>query len=210
MIHSISEMLRKMPPVLLLALVCVGCKTVRETTPARTATEQLLLGTAAEHATEDRFFQWLAGKKVFVEDKYFEAYDKGNAISLIRERISSSGAFLVKTDDKADTIVEIRSPALSMDNSSMLVGLPAMTLPIPLAGPVSTPELALYKDSKADSVAKFGLFAYERESGKHVETADPMLGQSYLHNYKVLFISWKRTDVPELKKAKKKKAEKGS
>ena len=74
MIQSISEVSRKFAVPCLLALLCVGCKTVRETTPARTATEQLLLGTAADHATEDRFFQWLAGKKVFVDDKYFECF----------------------------------------------------------------------------------------------------------------------------------------
>ncbi len=179
-----------------------GCKTARETNPARTATEQLLLSTAAEHATEDRFFAWLTGKKVFVEDKYFDSYDKGNAISLIRERLSSSGALLMKTDDKADIIVEIRSDALSTDNSSTLLGIPTMTVPVPLAGPLQTPEIALYKDSKSDSVAKFALFAYERESGRHLQTSDPMLGSAYLHQYKIIFISWKRTDVPELGKPK--------
>lgn len=182
-----------------------GCTTVRETTPARTATEQLLLSTAAEKATADRYFAWLTGKKVFVEEKYFDSYDKGNAISLIRERISASGALLVKSDDKADTIVEIRSDALSMNNSSTLLGVPAMTVPIPLAGPVQTPELALYKDGKSDSIGKFALFAYERESGKYLHTADAMLGRAHLHLYKVLFISWKKTDVPELAKPKRTK-----
>ena len=182
-----------------------GCTTVKETTPARTATEQLLLSTATQSATEDRYFAWLTGKKVFVEEKYFDSYDKGNAISSIRERISASGAFLVSTQDKADTIIEIRSAALSMNNSSTLVGVPAMTVPIPLAGPVTTPELSLYKDAISDSIAKFALYAYERESGKYIESAGPMVGKAYLHLYKVLFISWKRTDIPELSKPKKRK-----
>ena len=181
------------------AAIC-GCTTVRQSTPARTATEQLLLSTAARSATEDRDFAWLSGKKVFVEDKYFESYDKGNAIGLLRERISISGGLLVKTDDKADIIVEIRSPVLSMDNSTTLIGLPAMTVPVPLAGPLQTPEIAFYKNERSDSLAEFALFAYQRESGKYIESADPMLGRARLHIYKVLFISWKRTDVPELKK----------
>ena len=183
------------------ATMC-GCTTVRQSTAARTATEQLLLSTAAQSATEDRVFAWLAGKKVFVEDKYFESYDKGNAISQIRERISASGGLLVKTDDKADTIVEIRSPVLSMDNATTLVGVPAMTIPVPLAGPVQTPEIAFYKNERSDSLAEFALFAYQRESGKYIESADRMLGRARLHLYKILFISWKRTDVPELKKQK--------
>ncbi len=186
------------------SFIC-GCTTVRETTPARTATEQLLLSTATQNATEDRYFAWLTGKKVFIEDKYFDSYDKGNAISAIRERIAASGAFLVSTQGTADFIIEIRSAALSMNNSSTLVGIPAMTVPIPLAGPVTTPEISLYKDSISDSIARFALYAYERESGKYVESAGPMVGKGYLHIYKVLFISWKRSDVPELSKAKKHK-----
>jgi hypothetical protein len=187
----------------ILAAALCGCTTVRESTPPRTATEQLLLSTAAQSATEDRDFAWVSGKKIFVEEKYFESYDKGNAIGLLRERLSASGARLVKTDTQAEIIVEIRSPVLSMNNSSTLIGVPAMTVPVPLAGPLQTPEIALYKNSLADSIAKFALFAYERESGRYVASADPMLGRAQLHLYKVLFISWKKTDVPELKKPKK-------
>ncbi len=188
--------------LLILPFGICGCRTTKDTTPARTATEQLLLSTAAERAVEDRDFAWLAGKKVFVEDKYFESYDKGNAISLIRERLSASGALLVKTDDKADTIVEIRSPALSMDSSVTLLGIPNMTVPVPLAGPLQTPEIAIYKSEVWDSIGKFALYAYERESGRYLQSANIMEGTAYLHRYKIMFISWKRTDVPELKKQK--------
>jgi len=175
-----------------------GCSTIKESSPPRTATEELLLSTAADRALEYTSFPWLDGKKVFVEDKYFESYDKGHAVSLLRERFSASGALFVKTDDKADVIVEIRSDALSMDIADLLAGLPAMALPIPLAGPVTTPEIVLYKSHRSDAVTKVALFAYERASGRYLESAGPMLGRAYLHLYKVLFVSWRRTDVPEL------------
>ena len=126
-------------------------------------------------------------------------------MSLLRERISASGAFLVKTDDKADVIVELRADALSMDLADFLVGIPAMAVPIPLAGPVTTPKVALYKSHKFDSITKVALFAYERASGRYVESAGPMLGRAYLHLYRVVFVSWKRTDVPEFHKQHKKK-----
>jgi hypothetical protein len=186
-----------LPCPLLIALVS-GCSTVKESTPARTATEQLLLSSATERALEDTHFPWLDGKKVFLEDKYFESYDKGMAVGLMRQRVSASGALLMKTDDKADVIVEIRSDALSMDMAEMLVGVPAMAVPIPLAGPVTTPEIVLYKSHRSDSIAKFALFAYERASGHYLESAGPMLGRAYLHLYKVLVVPWRRTDVSEL------------
>ena len=132
-----------------------GCSTVKESTPPRTATEELLLSTATDRAIEPARFPWLDGKKVFVEDKYFESYDKGHAVSLLRERISASGALLVKTNDKAEVIVELRANALSMDLADLLVGIPAIPLPISLAGPViTTPEVALYKSHKFDSITK--------------------------------------------------------
>jgi hypothetical protein len=47
------------------ALVSGGCVSVRQTDPARTATEQLLLSTAADRATEEMDLAQFARKKVF-------------------------------------------------------------------------------------------------------------------------------------------------
>jgi hypothetical protein len=189
-----------------LAAALCGCHTVRESTPPRTATEQLLLSTAADNALAGQRFSWLAGKKTFVEDKYFEGYDKGYAIGLLRERFAASGALLVKAEDKAEVVVEIRSGVLSMDNSERLVGVPAMTVPIPLAGPVTTPEVAFYRCKRSDSVVKIALFAYERPSGHYLQTVKPMLGRAQLRLYKALVFSWQKTDVPELSRPSKPKA----
>ncbi len=193
-----KEVLKLMPVVCVVVVYC-GCTTVRESTPSRTATEQLLLSTATEHALEDQRFPWLEGKKTFVDDRFFESYDKGNAVSAIRERIAASGAFLVKTQEYADVVVEVRSPVLSMDNSDTILGIPAMSLPIVLTGmPIQTPEIALYKAKKSNTLAKFALFAYERPSGQYLRSVNPMMGRSYLRLYKIVFVSWQKTDVPEL------------
>ena len=175
-----------------------GCKSVKDSLPARTATEQLLLSTATDSALENASFPWLDGKRVFVEEKYFESYDKGYAVGLIRQRLSASGALLVKADDRAEVIVEIRSGALSMDSSQTLFGLPAMTLPVPLSGMVPTPQIGLYVKDSFDSAAKIALFAYERPSGRYLQSAGPMEGRAYLRRYKLLFVTWRRSDVPEL------------
>ena len=170
---------------LLFAVVVSGCHSVKTSEPPRTAVEQLLLSTAANGAMRTVDFSWLEGRKVFVEDKYFESYDKGFAVGVIRERLSASGALLVRTNDKADVIVEIRSGALSVHSSQTLFGLPTLGLPIPLAGPVQTPELAIYKSQLSDSIAKFALFAYERETGKYIHASAPMLGHAHYHLYSV-------------------------
>jgi hypothetical protein len=189
---------RKLVCCLAFATALCGCHTVRESVPPRTATEQLLLSTAADKAMVHQRFDWLEGKKTYVEDKYFEGYDKGYAVGLIRERLSANGALLVKHVSKAEIVVEIRSGALSMDNSEWLIGIPAMTVPLPLAGPVQTPELALYKRKDSDSIAKLVLFAYKRKSEQYLRSVKPMLGRAQLRTYKVLIFSWRKTDVPEL------------
>ena len=194
---------------LCLAAAFCGCRTVRESTPARTATEQLLLSTAANNAVADQRFTWLEGKKTFVEDKYFESYDKGFVVGTIRERLAAGGALLVRSQEEAEVIVEIRSAALSMDNSDTLFGIPSMSLPIVLTGmPVQTPELALYKSKHSNALAKLALFAYERASGQYLRSVNPMLGRADLHLYKIVFISWRKTDVPELSHKHKPKAAK--
>jgi len=192
--------------LLLLAVIAgvSGCQSVKDSSPARTATEQLLLSTAADSALENARFSWLDAKRVFVEEKYFESYDKGYAMGLIRQRLSASGALLVKTEDKAEVIVEVRSGALSMDSSQTLVGLPAMTIPVPLTGAVPTPQIGLYVNDSFDSAAKIALFAYERPSGRYLQSAGPMVGRAYLHRYKLLFlVTWRKSNVPELSRQAK-------
>jgi hypothetical protein len=183
--------------LLLLSLVC-GCYTAKVSEPPRTALEQMLLSRAADLTMEQVDFTWLRGKKVFVEEKYFESYDKGYAISLIRQRISQDGGLLMSSNINAEVIVEIRSGGLGMSTSEALIGLPALTVPVPFSGAMQTPEIALYKNQTADSMAKFALFAYRRETGENLRSVWPVSGYAHFRLYKILGIAWRRTDVPQL------------
>jgi hypothetical protein len=176
-----------------------GCHSLEITQPKRSVAEQLLLSTATDRAVTGIDLTPLRHKSVFVEERYFKSYDKGYAIGCLRQAISESGARLVKTRNQADLIVEIRSGALGLDTRSTLIGIPAFTVPIPLAGPVSTPEIAFYKSQLSDSTAKFALFAYERESGDHVHSSGPLNGTAYFNHYLFLgFFNWRGTDIPQL------------
>jgi hypothetical protein len=185
-----------------LSFLLAACASVRRSEPPRTATEELLISQAAEQAMSRVDFQWLEGKKVFIEDKYFESYDKGQAVSLIRAKIALGGGLLTSTNDKADVIVEIRSGALSVNSSDFMIGVPSLTLPVPVSGPVTTPEIAFFKDMKDDGIAKFSLFAYGRETGAYTNASGPDSGRAHYYMYKLFGIGWTRTDVPELKKQK--------
>ena len=188
-------------PFLGLVLVAAtGCHTVKVSEPPRTAIEQLLLSYAADDALTDADFSWLRGKRVFLDESHFEGYDKGYPGGLLRQRIAAGGAILVKTDDKAEIIVEVRSGALSVNPSSSFFGLPAITIPIPLAGPVQTPQITIYQNQMWDSIAKFSLFAYARDTGQFLKASGPMDGYAHFYLGNFLFISWRKTNVPELMK----------
>jgi hypothetical protein len=176
-----------------------GCYTAKNSEPPRTATEQLLLSTASDNAMKDVDLEWVKGKKVYVEEKYFDSYDKGYVISLIRDHLSSAGALLVKTNAPSDVIVEIRSGGLGINSSEYMIGVPVITVPIPFSGPMQTPEIAFYKSQKADAIGKFALFAYVGDTGEHLKSEGPVSGYAHFHLYKALVVSWRRTNVPQLK-----------
>jgi len=179
-----------------------GCTTVRQTDPARTATEQLLLSTAADRAVEDVILSQFANKKVFLDTAYFDSYDSKYAIGAIRDALSRAGALLMAESKGSEITIEARSGALSTDDRTYLLGLPAMAIPIPLAGTVPTPEIALYKSSKQYSTAKFALLAYMTQSREHVFSSGAMVGRAFDNYFKIVFVPIHRTDVPEIKKKK--------
>jgi hypothetical protein len=186
------------------AFLVGGCTTIRTTDPVRTATEQLLLSTAVDHALQSSNFIAFANRKVFLDTTYFDSYDSKYAIGTIRDALSRAGAFLEDNVTNSDVIMEARSGALSTDDSTYLLGIPSIGVPIPLAGPLQTPELAFYKSDKQHSTAKIALVAYARESRAHVYSSGPLDGKSHNEHYKLLFFTWISTDIPEKQKSKKK------
>jgi hypothetical protein len=192
-----AKMLRNLA-ALILAGTATGCHTIRWTEPPRTATEQLLISTAADRALAGADFSWVKGQKVYLEDKYFESYDKGYAVGLIRERLAVEGARLQPAPATADLVVEIRSGALSINTASTLVGIPSAPAPV-VVGTIQTPEVSLYKSQRDDSISKIALFAYRRDTGDFVASSGTMAGGARFHIYDLLGVKWKRTDIPELK-----------
>ena len=140
---------------LIAAGLMTGCTTVKTTTTARSATEQLLLSTATDHAMQTTGLEMLAGHTVFVDGTYFDSYDAKYVLGTIRDGLSRAGARLTDKLTNSAVVLEPRSGALAIDESETMFGIPAVTLPIPLSG------------------------------------------KSYDHRFRVLFISWHRTDIPE-------------
>jgi hypothetical protein len=187
---------RRLRLCLAVTLALCGCTTERQTDPARTATEQLLISTAADRAANKLALQIPRNSQVFVDAADFEGVDSKYAIAAIRAHLIENGAKLVDDRAKADTIVEIRAGALSVNQDQMLVGIPQITLPIPLAGQLSTPEIALFKRDRRQGLAKFTAVGYRAADGSMIASSEPDYGQSHeTHWVVLLLVGWTTSDI---------------
>lgn len=185
--------------LLLLSIVgfgLAGCSTSHVTTPARSATEQLLISTAADQAAER-----LAGKlavqgSIYVDSAGVEGYDTKYAVSAVRDALLRHGAAMAENRDKAATIVELRVGALSVDSESSLLGIPSIDIPMPVGGSSSTPEISLFKKELTQGVAKIAATAYDRNSGTLVSSSGPQYGFSNRAEWVLLLmLSWDTNDL---------------
>jgi hypothetical protein len=179
----------------LLATFLSGCTTDRQTDPQRTATEQLLISTAADRAAQSLKLDLGPERKAFLDATNFEGIDGKYAIAAIRSSLLKQGTRFVGDKKDADTIVEIRAGALSIDKHETLVGIPAANIPIPLAGQLGTPEIALYKSQDQEGIAKFAATAYDAKDGRFLGESTPPLGHSHIKKRVIMVVSWIEDDV---------------
>lgn len=184
-------------PVIILTLMigAAGCSNIRESLPERTATEQLLISTAADRAIEKLDVDFAPGTRVWFDVSKFEAYDEGYVIGSLRAHLLTRGAALVPERTTADVVVEVRSGALSINESSNLVGMPAFEIPIPLAGMFELPEIALLKRHEQVGIAKLALSVYDATDGHYIDAVGPAYGLSWSDRWSVLGVGWTTSNV---------------
>ena len=182
-----------------LGLAPGACSTQKESAPSRTATEQLLISTAADRAMDGLDLTLAPGTKVFVNSENLEGTDSKYAVAAIRDHLLRQGAALVAERGQAEAVVEVRAGALSIDESETLFGIPSYEVPIPLAsGLLKLPEVALYKRKVRKGVAKIAATSYGTADGRLIDAADPEIGYSYTNESRVLvFFSWHSSDLPK-------------
>jgi len=184
--------------VLLLAgLGLAGCTTERASVPQRTATEQLLISTAADRAASELSLAIPANTRIFIDRQYFQGYDEGYALNALRTQFLRQGLDIVDDRKEAEAIITVASGALSTDEKALLIGIPALQLPFfPIGTSLSVPEIALFKTAQDKGVAKFVATGYDAKTGKLIATTDPQYGISHQTNHTVLlFFSWQTGDV---------------
>lgn len=184
------------PVLLAVAFVISACTSERRSAPSRTASEQMMISAAADRAAQNLSIAIPHGTPVFVDTTYFDGTDSKYAIGAIRDRLLRRGARLVNTRDAAEMVVEIRSGALSIDENALVVGIPQMEVPVPLAGSFAFPEIALFKRERRQGVAKFAATGYDAETGALISSSASDFGFSQQTQWNALFfLSWTTDDV---------------
>lgn len=182
---------------LIAGLSLSACTTERSSVPQRTATEQLLISTAADRAAGEMSLNIPRNTKVYIDHQYFQGYDQGYALNAIRTQFLRQGLAVVDDRKDAEAVVTVASGALSTDEKALLIGIPALQLPFfPIGTSVSVPEIALFKTAQDKGVAKFVATGYDAKTGKLIATSDPQYGISHQTNHTVLlFFSWQTGDL---------------
>lgn len=184
----------RLVPVLALAVILglTGCTTARVTEPGQTATEQLLISVAIDHAVDQLNPTIPAGTKVFVDAQYVDNAPGDAAlytkyfVASVRDRLLRQGARLVEDRKTADMVAELRTGGQSIDHHSLLIGVPAVPIPIPLVGTLSTPRIAFYSNDRHTGIAKLAITAYDKDGALTASTG-PTFGESNLTEWVVLF-----------------------
>ena len=150
--------------------VIAGCGTTRTTDTMRAASEMLLVSQAVDHAISKIDFSPLSGQTVFLDVSAVEkdVVDRGYLVSVVRQQLLAAGAMIQEERFRALYVVEIRSGAMGTDRHSLLVGTPAVSVPtiVPGLPGASIPEIALMKKNDQRGIAKIGVFAYNRITGR--------------------------------------------
>ena len=187
----------------LLSLTIAACATDRQTDPPRTATEELLVSTAVDHAVDQIKLPLPPDSKVFVDTQYFDSDGvvlPKYTISAVHDQLLRQGAHLVNDRKEADVVVEMRSGAQSIDYSTFLIGIPSFPLPIPFAGTLTFPEIAFFKISKQTGVSKLALTGYSQKEGSLTASSGPQYGESQRKAVMILFVSWTDSNLVPQKK----------
>lgn len=154
-----------------------GCGTTRVTDPPRTAVEQLLIAAAAEQAAAQLDFEFLAGRKVFLDDSMVDRVDKPFVVATVRAAALRAGVMFADKRDAAQYVIELRAGAVGVNRNDSLLGLPGTQVPTGSAV-IATPEVAAYKHTSQVGACSLAFVAYAREDGRFFYASGPVYGFS--------------------------------
>ena len=179
-------MKRSITYLCLIALIAsTGCSSTRTTDTARTGMEQLLISNAVDQTMRKTALPDVAGKTVYLEEKYLDSVDKGYIIGSMRRKLLNAGALLVDEKAGSQITMELCSGGVGTDNVESFIGSPGLTVP---GLPVELPEIRLYEKKSQFGTAKLGVVAYDTPSGQMVYDGSGTLARADDSNWSLFGI----------------------
>ncbi len=198
---SVPDSVRRARTLILIA-VLGGCTSDQVPEAARAPAEQQLAVTkAVDHAVDNLKLEIAPRTRVFVDSSFVDTEDKGivlpkYTIGAVRDLLLRTGANLVPERKEADLVAELRAGAQAVNRKNFLVGVPSFSIPIPMTGPLSTPEVALFKRDTQKGVSKIALTLLNAKTGALVDSTGASYGDSRLVRYQALLVfNWTNQDV---------------
>ncbi|MFI5032019.1 MAG: DUF6655 family protein [Reyranellales bacterium] len=199
--RGVPTLVRRVSLLLLFAALG-GCTSDQVPDASRAPAEQQLAMTkAVDHAVDNLKPEIAPHTRVFVDSSYVDTEDKGivlpkYTIGAVRDLLLRAGANLVPERKDADLVAELRTGAQAVNRKDMLVGVPSFSIAVPMAGPLSTPEIALFKRDTQKGISKIALTLLNAKTGALVDSTGARYGDSRLVRYQALLVfNWTRQDV---------------
>lgn len=158
-----------------MALILSGCGSRRVTDSPRTGSEQLIISAAVDTAVQQLDFSFLEDRRVFIDDRYVERLDKPFVVASVRSRAWQAGVIVVSDREECDYVLELRSGAVGVDRTDLIIGIPETAIPSP-GGAVALPEAALYKSVRQTGVCRLSFVAYRRDTNEMFYAGGPAYG----------------------------------
>ena len=172
-----------------LCVLLTGCTVVRETLPAHTATEELLVSHATEIAAEKLAAALPSGRRAFVDDQHLKGDGADYAVSAIRAACLRHGLMLAPDKASSDIVVEVRMGAASVDSQETVLGLPSVAVAIPgTLTAIPIPELSAYSHARRAGAVELAAFAYDARTGQAVAFVGPTGGKRIIEQTHVLTV----------------------
>jgi len=165
------------------------------------AEQQLAVTKAVDHAVDNLKLEIPPHTRVFVDSSFVDTEDKGivlpkYTIGAVRDLLLRAGANLVPERKDAQLVAELRTGAQAVNHKDMLVGVPSFSIPVPMTGPMSTPEIALFKRDTQKGISKIALTLLNAKTGALVDSTGASYGDSRLIKYQALLVfNWTDEDV---------------
>jgi len=176
--------------------LATGCVTYKTTATARTAVEQALISQSAEATLDGMDLLPLAGRMFWIVSDDFEATDAKYTLSCLRRRLLEIGARAAASKDEAELLVYPAAANAAIDESSILIGLPAIPVVVPGVGAMTTPEMPLFRRVSQKGRNRMALFVENAWDGALAHSIAPVASERFYTSWTILFLfSYKTTDL---------------